>query len=302
MELQKLKTTYCELKEAQCLLNGNSLNIAHIVVGDGNGTIPTLSKDMTSLVNQRLQLNITVDDSSAPKYKFIADIPNDAEEFAIRELGITDSDNKLLYVAQMDGTNTNIIKQGISKQLRLQMLFTPANGVNIVVVDPSVITASTDFCNENFQKLSQKSQPSGYASLDTTGKVPKSELPDFSEKLDITAPQAQAPYLKTSYINGTSGYNIWSNGYCEQWGVILNARTNPQPATTLLKQYVDINYTLQITPRGSSTRAYTVAVYAMEVDSFQTCTGSPTNTGVGAGGDGANLGWKTGGYLAEGEY
>ena len=64
---------------------------------------------MTSLVNQRLQLNITVDDSAAPKYKFIADIPNDAEEFAIRELGITDSDNKLLYVAQMDGTNTNIV-------------------------------------------------------------------------------------------------------------------------------------------------------------------------------------------------
>ena len=71
------------------------------------------------------------------------------------------------------------------------MLFTPAVGVNIVVVDPSVITASVDFCNENFQKLNEKSQPNGYASLDTTGKVPKSELPDFAEsfnnKMDIDA-------------------------------------------------------------------------------------------------------------------
>ena len=35
----------------------------------------------------------------------------------------------------------------------------------------------------------------------------------LNAKADLTTPAIQAPYLKTSYINGTSGYNIWSNGY-----------------------------------------------------------------------------------------
>ena len=177
MELQKLKTTYCEIKEAEALLEGKSLDVAYIVVGDGNGEIPIITKDMKSLVNQRLKLNVTVDDSQKPKYKFIANIPENAEEFAIRELGIIDTDEKLLYVAQMDGTSTNLLSNGISKQLRLQMIFTPADGVNVVVIDPSVTNASVDYCNDNFQKLSEKAQANGYAPLDENAKIPEVHLP-----------------------------------------------------------------------------------------------------------------------------
>lgn len=174
MDLKKTKTTYCEMKEAQCLLEETSLDIAYMVLGDGNGTIPEISKDMTQLINQKLQLNVSVDKSDLPRYKFIADVPADTEEFKIREVGLVDSNNKLLYVTQMEGMSTNLLTSGISKQLRFQIIFTPLNGINVVVVDPTITTASVDYLENNFPKL------------DENGKISKDVIPQTNQNTKYT--------------------------------------------------------------------------------------------------------------------
>lgn len=153
MILKKFKTAYCKQKEALCLLNGTPLEVSKIVIGDGNGSIPEISEDTTTLVNQRLELAIEVDKSQLPKYKFIANIPAEVEEFQIREMGIVDKDGKLLYVTQMEGMSTTLLSSGISKQIRLQMQFTPAEGVNIIVIDPTVATASTDYVDNKIDSV-----------------------------------------------------------------------------------------------------------------------------------------------------
>ncbi len=190
MALQKIKTAYCEYKEALCLAEGKSLDVAYMVIGDGNGTTPELYKNMTSLVNERCKLNVTMDKKNFPKYKFIADIPQDIEEFPITELGLVDKDNNLLYVSQMDGTMTNLLKSGISKQLRLQMQFTPANGVNIVIIDPTTIIPSVDFCDDTYQKISEKAQPNGYAPLDENCKIPVAVIPETYKRFQLGDPVA----------------------------------------------------------------------------------------------------------------
>ena len=109
----------------------------------------------------------------------------------------------------------------------------------------------------------------------------------LATKADVTTPSIQAPYIKDTYVNGTSGYIIWSNGYCEQWG-----RCGKQ-TVSLLKTFRDTNYTLLLTAgdgTGSSTDwANPITTGAIKTNSF--ITASPS------GYVNPNVHWKASGYI-----
>lgn len=67
----------------------------------------------------------------------------------------------------------------------------------------------------------------------------------FNGKADLNFPSVQAPYLETTYINGTSWYRIWSDGYCEQGGRLYNAN-DVANTITLLKTMKNTNYSVFI--------------------------------------------------------
>jgi hypothetical protein len=52
-------------------------------------------------------------------------------------------------------------------------------------------------------------------------------------------------YLVQSYVNGTSGYRVYSDGWCEQWG--KSNSTSGQKTITLTKAYNSINFTVWAT-------------------------------------------------------
>lgn len=52
-------------------------------------------------------------------------------------------------------------------------------------------------------------------------------------------------YLVQSYVNGTSGYRVCSDGWCEQWG--KSNSTSGQETITLTKAYNSINFTVLAT-------------------------------------------------------
>ena len=59
-------------------------------------------------------------------------------------------------------------------------------------------------------------------------------------------PTAQNPAVVVDgYINGTSGYRVWSDGFCEQWGYVLSV--NKTTTITLLKKMIDTNYSITCT-------------------------------------------------------
>ncbi len=77
----------------------------------------------------------------------------------------------------------------------------------------------------------------------------KSDLDLKLNKTDIKA------YIPETYLNGKSGYIVYSNGYCEQWGVadMGSNKSNVGASTfvTLMKTYNDSNYSIQVTQKDA---------------------------------------------------
>ena len=93
-------------------------------------------------------------------------------------------------------------------------------------------------------------------------------------------------YLVETYVNGTSGYNLYSNGYCEQWGV-----SNPNANVTLLKEYLNSEYNILLTPlRSDANNQITAWVVPPISNKSFVIAASPTYT--------ASVYWRTSGYTA----
>lgn len=91
------------------------------------------------------------------------------------------------------------------------------------------------------------------------------------------------PVVKT-YVNGTSGYRIWSDGYCEQWGIISVSGTS----TILLKPFRDTNYNILMSGSDYGGTDQALGSTSRTVNSF---VYTKSNHG---------RFWKASGYLAEG--
>ena len=103
--------------------------------------------------------------------------------------------------------------------------------------------------------------------------------------------QDKCIHIIDTYVNGTSGYNIWSNGYCEQWGKIRGS--TGAISISLLKIYANLDYNIQTggIEYTSSTTIYEGTITNKTINGF-TYYNAYVNGRY----------WKTSGYLAEGEY
>ena len=103
-----------------------------------------------------------------------------------------------------------------------------------------------------------------------------------------------AVVIKT-YTNESSGYRIWSDGWCEQWGLLTMAK-NATITIDLLEPYKDVNYSIfhsVYTTDNKDVWGYGVRVYAPTQNNFQIYMNSNTS---------GNVFWKTEGYLKMGTY
>lgn len=119
---------------------------------------------------------------------------------------------------------------------------------------------------------------------------------DFKESINTLS----KAYIIETYVNGSSGYNVYSNGYCEQWGVATLLNIDAINEVTLLKPYKDAYYLVMANGHSSvATNTSGVDVYhsAPITNSVFNITWDYTsksqlNT--------AN--WIARGYLASGQY
>lgn len=86
-----------------------------------------------------------------------------------------------------------------------------------------------------------------------------------------------------NYLNGTSGYRVWTDGYCEQWGFV----TTHNATVTLLKSYSDTNYAITLGTADFAGGTYASTVHTRTKNSFIVYTL----------GDDRNCFWKTCGYI-----
>lgn len=108
--------------------------------------------------------------------------------------------------------------------------------------------------------------------------------------------QDKCIHIIDTYKNGTSGYRIWSDGYCEQWGYLSAQNT---ATITLLKTMANTDYYINMAIRGRQGEYPTSAEGNQRVAPVSTSqifvATNTTNWWYGTY-------WEVCGYLAEGEY
>ena len=63
---------------------------------------------------------------------------------------------------------------------------------------------------------------------------------------------ASRGYVVDSYHNGTEWYRIYSDGWCEQGGVVSSPATDSSNSVSLLRGFTDTNYSLLVTENGTT--------------------------------------------------
>ena len=86
-------------------------------------------------------------------------------------------------------------------------------------------------------------QPADLASVATSGSYNDlSNKPDLSAKANIDLSNCTIPHIVETYVNGTSWYRVYSDGWCEQGANNQTSDTNGGYTVTFLKPFKDTNY------------------------------------------------------------
>lgn len=85
----------------------------------------------------------------------------------------------------------------------------------------------------------------------------------LADKIGTTECKA---YITETYTNGNSGYTVYSNGLCEQWGV--KPYISGQEIVKLLKNYINTDYNVQTTYNSGDLSNGAMCVYNMTTTSF----------------------------------
>ena len=132
-------------KMAAYLQSGKKIEIAFVVVGDGNGQIPMPDPARTALVNEvwRGPAQTVLDQANKNVIKATSVIPTDVGGWNVREIGLIDGEGELFAIANAPGYPKISITDGINNDMQVGMRVAVSNRDGIVVtVDGTVIIAT----------------------------------------------------------------------------------------------------------------------------------------------------------------
>lgn len=180
-EFYGILTNAGEQLQFECLdIPDKTFEMLEMAVGDGNGSYYEPEKTQTKLKNECYRHAITrrmTDEENRVK-SVILDIPEEITGFTIREVGVFGANGELLIIGKYPETPKLDTSSGAIAQLAIKVDLSQVNELILpVLIDPSVNTASVEYVEKYFQKLEEKGQPSGYASLDSSGLVPREQVP-----------------------------------------------------------------------------------------------------------------------------
>lgn len=187
-EYYPIVTNYGKQKEIDCLAGKSDFDIEEIAIGDGNGSLYEPDADQTALKNEVWRGKIdkidTETNADGSKTLFaVVHIPADDGGFTIREAGVYDKSGNLVILAKMPETIKRLPETGDIKQLSIRIDLSVLNEVTLpFLIDPSINTATVEYCDSHYQNLNQKGEASGYAPLDENSLVPLEYLPEAVKK------------------------------------------------------------------------------------------------------------------------
>ncbi|WP_237386156.1 phage tail protein [Xenorhabdus sp. Sc-CR9] len=222
-------------KLANAAALGTKLNITHMAVGDGGGTLPTPDTTQTRLVNERRRAAINVL-SVDPKntHQIIAEqvIPESEGGWWIREIGLFDKDGILIAVGNCAETYKPQLQEGSGRTQTIRMVLIVSHTEAVTLkIDPSVVLATREYADavvKNAINEHEKSRRHPDATLREKGFVVLSNAVDSNSETQAATPKAvKAAYDVANAANNNANGRVPAgrkvNGKALHADISLNA-------------------------------------------------------------------------------
>ncbi|WP_318580924.1 phage tail protein [Providencia stuartii] len=149
---------------AQATALGTKIELTHMAVGDGGGSLPTPDTNQTKLIAEKRRAAINtlfIDDKN--KNQIIAEqiIPESEGGWWIREIGLFDKAGNLIAVANCPETYKPQLAEGSGRTQSIRMVLIVSHTESVTLkIDPAVVLATRDYVNKG---LSCKQDKGNYA-------------------------------------------------------------------------------------------------------------------------------------------
>ncbi|WP_103184770.1 phage tail protein [Pectobacterium odoriferum] len=188
-----LLTNIGAAKLANSTVLGSHLDITHMAVGDGGGTLPTPNPAQTALINEKRRAGInTLSVDPVNTNQIIAEqvIPENEGGFWIREIGLFDADGDLVAIGNCAETYKPLLQEGSGRiqTVRMILIVSSTDAVTLKI-DPTVVLATRGYVDDaiNAHEKSRK-HPDG--TLNAKGFVQLSSATNSDSELLAATPKA----------------------------------------------------------------------------------------------------------------
>jgi phage-related tail fiber protein len=157
-----LLTQVGQAKLANAVALGNTIELTHLAVGDGGGSVPTPDSDRTSLINEvrRAPINRVEVDADNPNWVVVEQVmPPDVGGWTIREIGVFDSAGDLIAYGNYPETYKPTLDEGSGRTQTVRMVLQVSDTAAVTLkVDPSVVLATRGYADTIGEQAAQALQ------------------------------------------------------------------------------------------------------------------------------------------------
>ena len=147
-----LLTQVGQAKLANAVALGNTIELTHLAVGDGGGSVPTPDSDRTSLINEvrRAPINRVEVDADNLNWVVVEQVmPPDVGGWTIREIGVFDSAGDLIAYGNYPETYKPTLDEGSGRTQTVRMVLQVSDTAAVTLkVDPSVVLATRKYVDD----------------------------------------------------------------------------------------------------------------------------------------------------------
>ncbi|WP_446470778.1 phage tail-collar fiber domain-containing protein [Xenorhabdus stockiae] len=202
-------------KLANAAALGTKIEITHMAVGDGGGSLPVPDTKQTKLINEKRRAAInTLSIDPKNTNQIIAEqvIPEAEGGWWIREIGLYDKDGVLVAVGNCAETYKPQLQEGSGRTqtIRMILIVSSANAVTLKV-DPSIVLATREYVDNSITKhANSRNHPD--ATLKEKGFVILSSAIDSNSETHAATPKAvKAAYDLANAANNNANTRLEKN-------------------------------------------------------------------------------------------
>lgn len=180
-------------KLANAAALGTRIDLTHIAVGDGGGSLPTPDPAQTALKREKRRAAInmlTIDPGNSSQIIAEQIIPENEGGWWIRELGLFSADGTLIAVANCPETYKPQLQEGSGRTQTIRMVLIVSSTEAVTLkIDPATVLATRDCVDSEVKKHAEsRNHPDG--TLTTKGFVQLSSATNSTSETLAATPKA----------------------------------------------------------------------------------------------------------------